>query len=66
MPWRRAWQPTPVFWPREFHGQTILAGYSPRGYKELDMTERLSLYTVDELNVPLKMSFVKNEAVREL
>ena len=66
MPWRRAWQPTPVFWPGEFHGQTSLAGYSPRGYKELDMTEQLSLYTVDELNVPLKMLFVKNEAVREL
>ena len=28
MPWRRAWQPTPVFLPREFHGQTSLAGYS--------------------------------------
>ena len=39
---------------------------APRGCKELGMTERLSLYTVDELNVPLKMLFVKNEAVREL
>ena len=27
----------------EFHGQRILAGYSPRGCKELDMTERLLL-----------------------
>ena len=26
--------PTPVFWPREFHGL-----YSPWGHKELDMTE---------------------------
>ena len=26
-PWRRARQPTPVFLPREFHGQRILAGY---------------------------------------
>ena len=24
--WRRAWQPTPVFLPREFHGQRSLAG----------------------------------------
>ena len=26
--WRRAWQPTPVFWPGESHGQRSLAGYS--------------------------------------
>ena len=25
---RREWQPTPVFLPREFHGQKSLAGYS--------------------------------------
>jgi len=40
--WRRAWQPTPVFLPGEFHGQRSLAGYSPWGRKELDMTEQLS------------------------
>ena len=28
---------------REFHRQRSLAGYSPRGHKELDMTERLTL-----------------------
>jgi len=38
-PWRRERLPTPVFWPGEFHGL-----YSPWGCKELDMTERLSLY----------------------
>ena len=27
--WRRALQPTPVFLPRESHGQRSLAGYSP-------------------------------------
>ena len=37
--WRRGWQPTPVFWPRESHGQRSLAGYSPQGRKESDMTE---------------------------
>ena len=41
--WRRAWLPTPVFWPGEFHGQRSLAGYSPRDHKESDTTERLSL-----------------------
>jgi len=29
IPWRRAWQPTPVFMPGEFHGQRNLAGNSP-------------------------------------
>ena len=27
---------TPLFLPGEFHGQRSLAGYSPRGHKELD------------------------------
>ena len=35
-PWRRKWQPTPVFLPRKFHGQRNLAGYSPWGHKESD------------------------------
>ena len=38
-PWRRAWQPTPVFLPGESHGQRSLVGYSPWGHKELDTTE---------------------------
>jgi len=29
IPWRRKWQPTPVFLPGESHGQKSLAGYSP-------------------------------------
>ena len=31
IPWRRAWQRTPVFLPGESHGQGSLAGYSPWG-----------------------------------
>ena len=27
IPWRRDWQPTPVFLPGEFHGQRSLGGY---------------------------------------
>ena len=42
IPWRRKWQPTPVFLPGEFHGQKSLAGYSPWGRKESDTTERRS------------------------
>ena len=41
-PWRRKWQPTPVFLPGEFHGQSSLAGYNPWDYKELEMTEQLT------------------------
>ena len=37
-PWRRERLPTPVLWPREFQGL-----YSPRGRKESDTTERISL-----------------------
>ena len=39
IPWRRAWQLTPVFLPGEPHGQKILPGCSPWGHKESDMTE---------------------------
>ena len=28
IPWRREWQPIPVFLPGEFHGQRSLAGYT--------------------------------------
>ena len=33
-----------VFLPGKFHGQKNLMGYSPRGCKELDTTERLNTY----------------------
>ena len=39
IPWRRKWQPTPVFLPGEPHGQRSLAGYRPQGCKELDRTD---------------------------
>ena len=39
IPWRRAWQPTPVVLPRESHGQRILADYSPRSHRESDTNE---------------------------
>ena len=41
IPWRRKWQLTSVFLPRESHGQRSLAGYSPKGCKEEDTTELL-------------------------
>ena len=38
IPWRRAWQPTPVFLPGESHGQRSLVSYNPWGHKESDTT----------------------------
>ena len=40
IPWRRAWQPTPVVLPGESQGQGSLAGYGPWGRRESDMTEQ--------------------------
>ena len=44
IPWKRKWQPTPVFLLGKFHGHRSLAGYSPQGHKECDMTEWLSTH----------------------
>ena len=44
IPWRRKWQPTPAFLPGESHGRRSLVGYSPRGCKESDTTERLHFH----------------------
>ena len=39
-PWRREWQPTPGFLPR----QRSLGGYSPQAHEELDTTEQLNTH----------------------
>ena len=44
IPWRRKWQPAPVFLPGESHGQRSLAGYSPWDSKELGTTEQLHFH----------------------
>ena len=54
IPWRRAWQPTPGFLPGESHGQRSLAGYSPQGCKQQDMTEATYVITC---NHPTKRSW---------
>ena len=38
-PLDRKWQPASVFLPGKLHGQRSLAGYSPWGHRESDMTE---------------------------
>ena len=57
IPWRREWQPTPVFLPGEFHGQRSLEDYSPWGQKEPDMTEQLPLHSLGTVMAPVGVSF---------
>ena len=61
IPWRRKWQPTPVFLPGESHGQRSLPGYSPWGHKESDTTELTKqqgyLYLMKDLFLPPELSF---------
>ena len=40
--WRRKWQSPLVFLPGKPHGQRRLAGYSPWGRREADMTEQVN------------------------
>ena len=50
MPWRRKWQPTPVFLPGKSHGQN-----SSWGHKELDTSEQLIHYHT-EISVKRRVS----------
>ena len=55
-PWKRKWQPTPVFVPGESHGQRSLVGYNPWGCKESDMTDRLSTHVYEVMNILIDYS----------
>ena len=46
IPWRRTWQPTPVFLPGKSYGQKNLSGYGPWGHKESDNSWELNMYTM--------------------
>ena len=71
-PWRRKWQPTPVFSPGKSHGRRRLVGYSPGGGKESDMIEEtehtyartdkaiIRLYWLSFLSHPLIPGALKN------
>ena len=39
IPWRRKWQPTPVFLPEEFHGQEELGGLLSMGHGRTRLTQ---------------------------
>ena len=51
-PWRSTWQPTPVFLPRESHGQRSLTGYSPEDYKESQIT-KVTYHTCTHPTIPV-------------
>ena len=58
IPWGRKWQPTPVFLPGKSRGQRSLAGYSPWGCKEWNMTEQLSTFIITYfVHLPMTCSF---------
>ena len=45
IPWRRKWQPAPIFLLGKSHGQRSLVGFTPWDCKELDKTEWLRKHT---------------------
>ena len=53
-------QPTPVFLHGKFHGQRSLAGYSPWGLKESDMTECLNHHH-HHLSIPVEYQLHHSE-----
>ena len=60
IPWRRKWQPTPIFLPGKFHGQKCLAGYSPWGGRRVGqdlVTKQSILLLLPVLLVPNSMSW---------
>ena len=54
IPWRRKWQPTPVFLPERSYGERSLAGYSPWGHKRVG-------YDLDTKQQPPLMSQVQRK-----
>ena len=48
IPWRREWQPTPVFLPGKLHGQGSLESCSSWGHKVLDTTEHAHMHVWDK------------------
>jgi len=49
IPWRRKWQPTPVFLLGKSHGQRSLAGYSPWDHRSVrhDLATKQQIYRID-------------------
>ena len=63
-PWRKEWQPTPVFLPGELRGHRSLVGCSPQGYKESDTTEATNTFTFTMLPTCHNSDF-KNDYIQK-
>ena len=63
IPWRRKWQPTPVFLPGQSQGRRRLVGYSPWGHKELGMTKWLSKRVCTRYCARMKSGLIKVASV---
>ena len=58
IPWRRKWQPTPVFLPEKYHGERGMVGYSPWGVTRVghDLVSKLSPQLISKNKSLLKAS----------
>ena len=54
IPWKGKWHPTPVFLPGASHGQRGLAGCSPWGCKESNMTEHAHVMFTERIGILLE------------
>ena len=62
IPWRKAWQPIPVFLPGESQGQRSLVGYSPWGHKRVGhnwVTEHVCMPQLDSMSWRIKTLICK-------
>ena len=55
IPWRRAWQPTPVFLPRESHGQRRLAGIARSWTKLKLLSTHACTFVGKVMSLPFNM-----------
>ena len=58
IPWKRKWQPTPVFLPEKPNGQRSLTGYSPWGRKRV----RQNLVTKQQIGLHIYSSIIYIDA----
>ena len=70
IPWRRKWQPTPVFLPGKSQGQRSLAGYGSWDHKESDMTwVRAHTHTKYSFKfgvAKIQQNFLSSEAISKM
>ena len=73
IPWRRKWQPTPVFSPGKFHGQRRLVGYSAWGHKRVrhnlvtkQLKQHFTVHTVILILLRKNLRFREDEKLGQM